>query len=86
MKTLTFVPLAGFGIIGNSLLLHAICTNRALKTPTNYLIANMVVADLLTLLICPAMFLIHDFYQNYQLGSIGCRTEGMLECDAHFKI
>lgn len=39
----------------------------------------MAVADVLTLLICPAMFMINDFYQNYQLGSIGCKMEGFLD-------
>lgn len=39
----------------------------------------MAVADFLTLLMGPAFFMVHDFFQNYQLGAAGCRLEGFLE-------
>ncbi|CAO1441879.1 unnamed protein product [Diamesa serratosioi] len=79
MKITTLVPLAVFGILGNSLLINVILTNRSLRTPTNYLIMNMAIADLFVLLIGPGMFLFHDFFQDYKLGPIGCKTEGMME-------
>ncbi|XP_061402067.1 neuropeptide FF receptor 2 [Musca vetustissima] len=79
IKICTFVPVLIFGLIGNYIIVRLIVKNRALRTPTNLIIANMAVADLLTLLICPSMFLINDFYQNYLLGSVGCKLEGFLE-------
>ncbi|XP_043663044.1 allatostatin-A receptor [Drosophila teissieri] len=77
-KICTFVPLIAFGLYGNFTMLFLIATNRSLRSPTNLIIANMAVADLLTLAICPAMFMVNDFYQNYQLGCVGCKLEGFL--------
>ncbi|XP_055590856.1 substance-P receptor-like [Uranotaenia lowii] len=78
-KVITFLPVISFGIFGNVALLCIICTLRQLRTPTNYLIANLAVADLATVAVCPAMFMLHDFYQNYVMGAIGCQLEGFLE-------
>ncbi|XP_075167535.1 neuropeptide FF receptor 2 [Haematobia irritans] len=79
IKICTFVPVLIFGLIGNFTIIRLIVMNRALRTPTNLIIANMAMADFLTLLICPTMFMINDFYQNYLLGSVGCKMEGFLE-------
>jgi neuropeptide FF receptor 2 len=79
VKVGTFVPVIIFGIIGNSMLLYIIYKNRSLRTPTNLLIANMALADLLTISISPLMFMFHDFYQKYVLGYVGCKTEGLIE-------
>ncbi|KAL7735778.1 hypothetical protein ACLKA6_017785 [Drosophila palustris] len=77
-KICTFVPLIGFGLYGNFILIYLIVRTRSLRSPTNLIIANMALADLFTLLICPTMFMINDFYQNYQLGCVGCKLEGFL--------
>ncbi|CAD7012609.1 unnamed protein product [Ceratitis capitata] len=79
LKIATFLPVIIFGLYGNFVILQLIVLNRALRTPTNMLVGNMAVADLLTLIICPVMFMINDFYQNYQLGSMGCKLEGFLD-------
>lgn len=79
LKACAFVPVILFGIFGNIILLIIISKNRSLRTPTNLLIANMAVADLATVLICPVVFMFHDFYQNYQLGAFGCKSEGFLQ-------
>ncbi|XP_054737098.1 neuropeptide FF receptor 2 isoform X2 [Anastrepha obliqua] len=79
LKISTFVPVIIFGFYGNFVILQLIVLNRALRTPTNMLVVNMAIADMVTLLICPVMFMINDFYQNYQLGSFGCKTEGFLD-------
>ncbi|XP_055532753.1 somatostatin receptor type 5-like [Wyeomyia smithii] len=79
IKTVTFIPVITFGIFGNSALLCIICTLRPLRTPTNILIANLAVVDLATLVVCPTMFMLHDFYQNYVMGATGCKLEGFLE-------
>lgn len=54
--------------------------NRHLRTPTNMIIANMATADLTSLLIYPWMFLVSDFFQNYQFGEFGCKVDGWWEC------
>ncbi|XP_017044914.1 neuropeptide FF receptor 2 [Drosophila ficusphila] len=77
-KICTFLPLIAFGLYGNFTMVYLIAANRSLRSPTNLIIANMAVADLLTLAICPAMFMVNDFYQNYQLGCVGCKLEGFL--------
>uniref|UniRef100_A0A182WD91 G-protein coupled receptors family 1 profile domain-containing protein n=1 Tax=Anopheles minimus TaxID=112268 RepID=A0A182WD91_9DIPT len=79
LKTITFLPLILFGLLGNAILCYILVQIRALRTPTNLLIVNLAVADLATLLICPVMFMFHDFYQNYVLGAVGCKTEGFLQ-------
>jgi len=79
IKTSIVMPVALFGVIGNCLLLHVILGNRAFCTPTNMLISNMAVADLLVLVVCPGLFLFHEFFQSYRLGPLGCKLEGMFE-------
>lgn len=40
------------GLVGNSLIIHAVRTNRSMHTTTNYLISNIAVADLTTMATC----------------------------------
>ncbi|XP_055917880.1 neuropeptide FF receptor 2 [Eupeodes corollae] len=79
LKVTTFVPVIVFGIASNLIIVYLIIQNRALRTPTNMLIANMAVADTAALLICPIMFMYNDFYQNYMMGFWGCKTEGFIQ-------
>ncbi|XP_059622424.1 neuropeptide FF receptor 2 [Phlebotomus argentipes] len=78
LKVITFIPVIAFGLIGNACIISIIYRNRVLRTPTNILIANMAAADLAFLAICPAMVMVKNFFQNYELGEIGCKTEGFL--------
>lgn len=39
----------------------------------------MAVADLLSLIVNPVLFLFEEIFQNYKLGVIGCKSEGMIE-------
>lgn len=39
----------------------------------------MAVADLLSLIVNPVLFLFEEIFQSYKLGVIGCKTEGMIE-------
>lgn len=79
VKVATFVPVIALGVCGNWLLLVIIARNRALQTPTNLLLANMSAADLLTVLVCPVLFMFNNFYQDFRLGEPGCLMEGFLE-------
>lgn len=76
-----FLPVVFWGIVCNLALIYVIAQNRHLRSPTNLLVGNMAVADLLSLLIHPWVFLVYDFFQNYQLGAFGCRVEGAIECN-----
>lgn len=78
-KIVTFIPVLIFGIVANFVIIRLIIQNRSLRTPSNLIIANMALANCLTLLICPVLFMINDFYQNFLLGSLGCKLEGFLE-------
>lgn len=80
IKTSVFLPVVFWGIVCNLALIYVIAQNRHLRSPTNLLVGNMAVADLLSLLIHPWVFLVYDFFQNYQLGAFGCRVEGAIEC------
>jgi hypothetical protein len=60
-------------------LLHVIHGNRTLRSPTNYLIFNMAVADLFALFLCPGLFLFQEIFQSYKLGEVGCKAEAMIE-------
>ncbi|KAJ6647125.1 Cholecystokinin receptor type A, partial [Pseudolycoriella hygida] len=79
VKISTFIPLLIFGILGNFMLLNVIIRNRALQTPTHLLLANMALADFFVLTICPVLYMYKDFYQNFLLGTIGCKMEGYLQ-------
>lgn len=57
------------GSIGNSLVIHAVRMNRSMHTSTNYLIANIAVADLTTMVIC-VPFIILKFFKHPS-GSFG---------------
>lgn len=85
IKSSAFLPVVICGIFGNLTLLYVIMKNRHIRTPTNLLIGNMAAADLASLLIHPWVFLIYDFFQNYQLGELGCKLEGTLECKVSFE-
>ncbi|PSN56001.1 hypothetical protein C0J52_13715 [Blattella germanica] len=60
LKGTAFLVMIILGVVGNALLLSVVLRNRAIRTPTNLLIANMAVADLATLLLLPWIFLCID--------------------------
>ncbi|XP_055322329.1 neuropeptide FF receptor 2 isoform X2 [Sitodiplosis mosellana] len=78
-KSLLLLPIILCGVIGNLLLLNVVFRNRALHTPTNYILANMIAADTLTIFLCPAVFICSDFFQNFILGPVGCKMDGFLQ-------
>ena len=78
-KLIILLPIILCGFIGNLLLLNIVFRNRALHTPTNYILVNMIAADTLTLVACPVMFICSDFFQNFVLGPLGCKMDGFLQ-------
>ncbi|KAG7210417.1 hypothetical protein KM043_011949 [Ampulex compressa] len=78
LKIVSVMPIIIIGTLANGSLIHVIMKAKSLRTTTNLLIVNMSIADLGTCLLCPWMFLCIDLYQNYILGPVGCRLDGLL--------
>lgn len=78
LKIISILPIVIIGTLANASLIHVIVRAKSLHTTTNLLIVNMSIADLVTCLICPWMFLCTDLYQNYVMGPVGCRLDGLL--------
>lgn len=78
LKIGTIIPIVIMGILGNGGLIYVIKSTPSLHTTTNLLISNIAIADLGTVLFCPWMLLCTDLFQNYILGSVGCRIDGFL--------
>ena len=64
---LTYFPIPFFaiGFIGNILVIRIVHKTRQMHTPTNYLLANMAVSDVITILLLSC----HKFTEN-QLGRV----------------
>ena len=64
---LSYFPILFFaiGFIGNVLVIRIVHKRRQMHTPTNYLLANMAVSDVITIL----LFSCHKFTEN-QLGRV----------------
>ncbi|KAL1494182.1 hypothetical protein ABEB36_009821 [Hypothenemus hampei] len=67
-------------ILGNTWVLYMLKINKHIRTPTNLIVGNMAIADMLSLIIYPSFIFVYDYFQNYQLGEVGCKGEGILEC------
>ena len=44
------------GVVGNGVIITIVRKTPSMHTTTNYLLMNLAVADLLTLLLCPGLF------------------------------
>ena len=73
--TTVFTVLVLVGVTGNILSCLVIITNRSMRTPMNYLILNLAVADaIVVLFIAPRFILIHAFDHPHGLGgSLVCK-------------
>ncbi|GBP55645.1 Substance-K receptor [Eumeta japonica] len=79
IKTTLMLIVGVTGISLNAIILLIIIKNKWLRNSSNYLIANLALVDLCTLLLCPWFMLVRDFYQQYVLKNFGCRFEGFLQ-------
>ena len=64
-----------FGVLGNAIVIIIVRKTPSMHTTTNYLLTNLAVADLLTLLLCPGMydFAINHLMLNSTPGDIVCK-------------
>lgn len=72
--TFFYVSIFVVGLIGNFLVLFVLTKEKELRNFTNYLLANLSIADSLTLIICIPVGM-HDLYgkERWYLGHILCR-------------
>ena len=64
-----------FGVVGNGVVIAIVRKTPSMRTTTNYLLLNLAVADLLTLLLCPGTydFALNSLRINSTLGDIVCK-------------
>ena len=64
-----------FGIVGNGVVIVIVQKTPSMHTTTNYLLTNLAVADMLTLLFCPGFydFALHNFQLSTASGDIFCK-------------
>ncbi|KAL4641794.1 neuropeptide Y receptor type 2 [Arapaima gigas] len=60
------------GVIGNSLVIYVVYKFKALRTVTNFFIANLAVADLLVNTLCLPFTLIYTLLGEWKFGQILC--------------
>ena len=67
-----------FGVLGNVIVITIVRNTPSMHTPTNYLLLNLAVGDLIALLFCPGFY---EFaLKNVQLGA----TVGDVMCKLFF--
>ncbi|XP_053610661.1 allatostatin-A receptor isoform X2 [Plodia interpunctella] len=79
IKTSAMLFIGVSGIFMNSIILIVLIRNKWLWGASHYLIGNLALIDLLTLIFCPWFMLVRDFYQQYVLKNFGCQFEGFLQ-------
>ena len=74
--TTVFTILVLVGVVGNALSCVVILANRSMRTPMNYLILNLAVADIIVVaFVAPRFILIHAFeHPDGFLGSLICKV------------
>lgn len=60
------------GLIGNSLVLVGIGLNKGMQTPTNLLIFNLALADILFIIVCIPTTLF-SFFGRWPFTNVGCK-------------
>lgn len=71
VKICLFTMFFVLGLIGNSLVLIGIGLNKGMQTPTNLLIFNLAVADILFIIVCIPSTLF-SFIGRWPFANIGC--------------
>ncbi|XP_050161498.1 melanopsin [Myiozetetes cayanensis] len=72
------------GTLGNSLVFYAFCRTRSLRTPSNMLIINLAISDLLMSITQSPVFFINSLHKRWIFGEKGCELYAF--CGALFGI
>ena len=78
--TIFYITIFIIGVTGNFLVLYVIMKEKELRNFTNYLLANLSVADLMVLITCVPSG-IHDLFakERWYLGKIMCYSIAFVE-------
>ena len=68
----TTVPFLVFGFIGNVLVIRIVHKTQDMHTPTNYLLANMAVSDVITVLLIPISY-------QFAFGKFACKLDVLMD-------
>ena len=73
--TTVFTIMVVVGVTGNTLSCLVIITNRAMRTPMNYLVLNLAIADIMVVLFVTPRFILSHAFEHPQglLGSLICK-------------
>jgi hypothetical protein len=72
LQTCLFSIFFVLGLIGNSLVLVGIGLNKGMQTPTNLLIFNLALADILFIIVCIPTTLF-SFFGRWPFAEFGCK-------------
>lgn len=72
VKICLFSTFFVLGLIGNSLVLIGIGLNKGMQTPTNLLIFNLALADILFIIVCIPTTLF-SFFGRWPFTNVGCK-------------
>ena len=76
-QALLLIPLYSIifllSVIGNSLVLVTLLQNRLMRTPTNVMLLNLAVSDLLLGIVCMPFTLTGSLLRNFVFGELACR-------------
>ena len=72
LKICLFSTFFVLGLIGNSLVLIGIGLNKGMQTPTNLLIFNLALADILFIIVCIPTTLF-SFFGRWPFTELGCK-------------
>ena len=79
---LTAIPFFVIGLMGNVLVIRIVHQTRDMHTPTNYLLANMAVSDVITILLEPLYISLFGYslgYLNDGFGKFFCKFIALIE-------
>jgi hypothetical protein len=83
LKICLFSTFFVLGLIGNSLVLVGIGLNKGMQTPTNLLIFNLALADILFIIVCIPSTLV-GFFGRWPFAEFGCKLGKSVENKNHF--
>lgn len=71
---ITTIPIYVIGLIGNVLVIRIVHKTREMHTKTNYLLVNLAVSDVITILLAPLYFFSHlHGYLSHRFGNFACK-------------